>query len=136
MGRAPRRPGPRIRQAPTRTPRAPRGPRSCSGASNREPDAGGARYWIDVYDRGASLDVIAEAFTQSPEFRNAYDGTSNGEYVRRVYRNVLGRTYDEAGYRYWLGLLDTRRLTRGTLVRWVAANAEFVQRYPYAAIPR
>lgn len=103
---------------------------------DREPDAGGARYWIDVYDRGASLDVIAESFTQSPEFRNAYSGTSNAEYVRRVYRNVLGRSYDEAGYRYWLGMLDTRRLTRGTLVRWVAANAEFADRYPYAAIPR
>lgn len=103
---------------------------------NREPDAGGAQYWIDVFDRGASLDVIAESFTLSPEFRNAYSGTSNAEYVSRVYRNVLGRSYDEAGFRYWLGLLDSRRLTRGTLVRWVAANAEFVNRYPYAAIPR
>ncbi|MFP5578071.1 MAG: DUF1501 domain-containing protein [Acidimicrobiia bacterium] len=103
---------------------------------NREPDAGGAQYWIDVFDRGASLDVIAESFTQSPEFRNTYSGTSNAEYVSRVYRNVLGRSYDEAGFRYWLGLLDSRRLTRGTLVRWVAANAEFVNRYPYAAIPR
>ena len=103
---------------------------------NREPDAGGARYWIDVFDQGASLDVIAESFTQSAEFRNAYAGTSNAEYVSRVYRNVLGRSHDEAGYRYWLGLLDSRRLTRGTLVRWVAANAEFVSRYPYAAIPR
>jgi uncharacterized protein (DUF1501 family) len=103
---------------------------------DREPDASGARYWIDTYDRGASLDVIAESFTHSPEFRNAYDGTSNPEYVRRVYRNVLGRDYDEAGYRYWLGLLDSRRLTRGTLVRWVAANAEFASRYPYTSIPR
>lgn len=103
---------------------------------DREPDGSGARYWIDSYDRGASLDVIAESFTESAEFRNAYAGTSNAEYVRRVYRNVLGRDYDEAGYRYWLGLLDARRLTRGTLVRWVAANAEFVNRYPYAAIPR
>lgn len=103
---------------------------------NREPDASGARYWIDTYDRGASLDVIAESFTQSAEFRNAYSGTSNAEYVSRVYRNVLGRAYDEAGYRYWLGLLDSRRVTRGTLVRWVAANAEFVTRYPYTSIPR
>lgn len=103
---------------------------------NREPDPSGARYWIDVHDRGASLDVIAESFTQSAEFRNAYAGTSNPDYVGRVYRNVLGRAYDEAGYRYWLGLLDAGRLTRGTLVRWVAANAEFVARYPYTAIPR
>jgi uncharacterized protein (DUF1501 family) len=103
---------------------------------NREPDASGARYWIDTYDRGASLDVIAESFTESAEFRNAYQGTSNAEYVRRVYRNVLGRDYDEAGYRYWLGMLDARRLSRGTLVRWVAANAEFADRYPYTSVPR
>ncbi len=102
---------------------------------DREPDGSGARYWISVFDQGHSLDVIAESFTQSPEFRRAYDGTSNAEYVRRVYRNVLGRSYDEAGYRYWLGLLDQGRLSRGGLVRWVAANAEFASRYPYTAIP-
>ena len=102
---------------------------------NREPDASGARYWIDTFDRGASLDVIAESFTQSAEFRNAYSGTSNAEYVRRVYRNVLGRAYDEAGYRYWLGMLDSRRLTRGTLVRWVAANAGVRQPLPVRGDP-
>lgn len=56
--------------------------------------------------------------------------------LKSPHRNVLGRDHDETGYRYWLGLLDSRRLTRGTLVRWVAANPEFVSRYPYATIPR
>lgn len=101
----------------------------------REPDASGARYWVGTFDRGHSLDAIAESFTQSAEFRQAYGGTSNADYVARVYRNVLGRGADQAGHRYWLGLLDGGRLTRGTLVRWVAANAEFVARHPYHRLP-
>lgn len=102
---------------------------------DREPDVRGANYWIDVHAKGDSLDDIAEWFTGSPEFAMRYASTSNREYLRRVYANVLGRAYDEKGFNYWLGMLDRRKLSRGGVVRWVSASPEFKSRYPYTHMP-
>ncbi len=108
---------------------------------DREPELGGAKYWLDVRDQGVTLESIAEYFTQSDEFSNNYAGTNNIEYLRRVYPNVLGRDYDQAGFDYWLDLLQGTNasggnaagatLSRGAVVRWVTAGAEFKNRYPY-----
>ncbi len=99
---------------------------------DREPDVSGARYWIDINTQGQSLDQIADYFTLSDEFANNYAGTTNREYLAAVYENVLGREYDQDGFDYWLELLDDGELTRGGVVRWIAANTEFVLRYPYS----
>ena len=98
---------------------------------NREPDIGGAQYWIDINSQGYTLDQIAEYFTASQEFANNYAGTSNQQYLEAVYSNVLGRYYDQAGFHYWLGLLETGQLNRGGVVRWIAANNEFIDKHPY-----
>ena len=98
----------------------------------REPDAAGAKYWIDVNAHDNSLDQIADYFTGSQEFSNSYEGTTYREYLAAVYQNVLGREFDQEGFDYWLGLLESGELTRGGVVRWVAANHEFASRYPYA----
>ncbi len=98
---------------------------------NREPDLGGAQYWLSVFDQGASLDVIANAFAGSSEFRARYGALSNSAYVEVIYLNVLNRPRDGGGFQYWLGFLDSGRLNRGGVVRWIAAAAEFVAAHPY-----
>ncbi len=98
---------------------------------NREPDLGGARYWLSMYDHGASLDAIADAFAGSSEFRARYGALSNVAYVEVIYKNVLNRPRDGGGFQYWLGLLESGRLSRGGVVRWVAAAPEFVATHPY-----
>ncbi|MFW2380973.1 MAG: DUF4214 domain-containing protein, partial [Acidimicrobiales bacterium] len=112
---------------------------------DREPDLVGAKYWLDVNESGHSLDDIAGYFTGSDEFANNYEGTTDEEYLRRVYANVLGRAYDEAGFAYWLDLLQGTNdagfnqarasISRGAVVRWVSAGAEFEARYPYRPDP-
>lgn len=97
----------------------------------REPDLAGAQYWIDTIDDGASLDEVAYSFTLSQEFRNNYEGTSDEAYLEAVYLNVLGREYDQDGFDYWLNLLSSGQLTRGGVVRWIAANPEFATSHPY-----
>ncbi len=97
----------------------------------REPDVGGAQYWLDVFDNGASLGEITEWFTQSQEFAYDYEGTTDEAYLEAVYLNVLGREYDQGGFDYWLDLLSSGQLTRGEVVRWIAANNEFALKYPY-----
>ncbi len=99
---------------------------------NREPDVGGAGYWIGLHRQGVSLDSIAEAFAGSGEFRNRYGNLRSSEdYLSVIYRNVLGRERDNEGFIYWLGLLNRGRLSRGAVVRWIAAAPEFIAVHSY-----
>ncbi len=97
----------------------------------RDPDADGARYWIDLFDQGASIDAIAFSFSGSEEFNAKYGVTSNEEFVRIVYGNVLQRTPDPQGYRYWVELLDEPSVRRVDVVRWISASSEFINAHPY-----
>lgn len=109
---------------------------------DRNPDAGGARYWIlDIYDAGNSLDVIADNFAVSEEFNNTYGNTTNREFLQVVYANVLGREFDQAGFDYWLDTLEgtnysganaaRAKISRGAVVRWITASNEFKSAHPY-----
>ncbi len=97
----------------------------------RAPDVGGARYWISMYDSGTQLNSIATAFAGSSEFQSRYGSLDSAAYVEIIYENVLNRPRDNGGYQYWLGLLDSGRLDRGGVVRWIAAAPEFVNAHPY-----
>lgn len=97
----------------------------------RDPDVGGAKYWIGFYNNGVTLDVIAVNFAGSVEFVNRYGAPSNADYINAIYGNILGREPDAEGYLYWLDLLDTGALDHGGVVRWMAANTEFINAHPY-----
>jgi serralysin len=75
---------------------------------NRPADAAGLGYWIDVLDKGSSLEQISAGFVNSDEFRANY-GTAptNREVATKVYQNVLGRAPDPAGLDYWVHVLDS-----------------------------
>jgi hypothetical protein len=105
------------------------------GYFNRGPDLDGAKYWLGVRRQGFSLDEIAAFMSDSDEFRDTYQGVSNAAYIDRIYRNVLGRQYDEAGYEYWLGLLEGGTLSRPGVVRWITAGEEFIANTPFTADP-
>lgn len=97
----------------------------------RYPDLAGAKYWIDLNDRGHGVLDIAGYMSVSSEWSTTYRGTSDAEFVAAVYTNVLGRDYDLAGYLYWLDLIETDRLSRPQMVFYVTANAEFTRAYPF-----
>lgn len=97
---------------------------------NRAPDPSGARYWLEQHDNGLSLDDIAFWFSQGVEFQRNYDGTSNEQFVTRVYQNVLGRAPDTSGFNYWRAQLVEGNLDRAGVVRFVSANLEFERRRP------
>ena len=99
----------------------------------RYPDIGGAKYWIDIDNQGYDVIEIAGFMSASPEWSNNYSGTTNAEFVEKVYSNVLGRDYDQTGYDYWLNLVESGQLNRPEMVFYVTANTEFTDRYPFAA---
>ncbi len=98
---------------------------------DREPDAEGASYWMNVANHGSSLDTIAWSFAASDEFINTYGAElSNAQFVTIVYQNVLDREPDIEGLGYWLERMAAG-LTRSGVVRWFTANPEFINSYPY-----
>jgi serralysin len=75
-------------------------------AFDRVPDKAGLGYWINKLDKGTSITDTAAGFFNSPEFKSLY-GTSpsSADYINRFYQNVLHRTPDEAGFKYWMNEL-------------------------------
>lgn len=94
---------------------------------NRTPDADGWVYWNDrIISHRARLKVIAESFSNSTEFQQRYGTVSNREFIRLMYRNVMDRAPDRDGYDYWLGHLNSGRMTRGDVMAYFSESAEFV----------
>ena len=81
-------------------------------AFDRKPDNGGLKYWIDVMDKGESLETVASGFLVSQEFKNLYGANPTTEqFVTKLYNNVLHRAPEQAGFDYWVGLLKNHKIT-------------------------
>jgi ELWxxDGT repeat protein len=94
---------------------------------NRIPDFAGLMFQVGRYRAGDPLHVIAQNFSGSPEFTNAYGALTNEQYVDLVYQNVLGRPADSAGRQYYLERLNDGRLTRGQVMVGFSESPEFQQ---------
>ena len=70
-------------------------------------DKAGLGYWIAQMDDGMDMVEVAARFIDSDEFRSLY-GTNptNGEFLTKVYNNVLDRDPDAGGYDWWIDQLD------------------------------
>ncbi len=99
---------------------------------DRDPDVGGARYWIGRYDDGATIAEIARHMSHSPEFADRYGTTEVEGYVTALYENVLDRNPDPQGFAFWTEGLNSGRITRLYTLRHFAASSEFVatHRFP------
>lgn len=90
----------------------------------REPDASGFEHWLGRYRAGQTLTSIADEFARSHEFQGTYGSVDDHEFVRLVYHNVLGRSPDLAGYRYWV-LHLVNGLPRGAVMINFSDSDEF-----------
>lgn len=97
---------------------------------NRVPDADGLAYWIDQYKAGMSLENISQSFYAAAQVYSAQTGytanMTNADFVRLIYKNVLGRTGayapPEADVQYWASNLQ-KGTTRGSLVSTMLVSA-------------
>lgn len=96
---------------------------------DRRPDAGGALFWLDQYERCQSLERIAEHFNVSEEFRTTYGDLDDEAFIDLVYRNTLDREPDSGGRAYWLRRLADD-LTRSELMLHFSFSDEFVANRP------
>lgn len=93
---------------------------------DRAPDYAGLLHWMGRYLAGMPLAQVSDAFAQSAEFVQRYGPRTNAEFIQLVYRNVLGRQPDAAGYTHWLGELESGRITRGGVMTVFSQSAEYV----------
>lgn len=98
---------------------------------NRVPDAEGLNYWIDQVQNGMNLDQIADSFYQAAIQYSTLTGysssMSNADFVRVIYKNVLGRSGDtappDADVNYWANSLNLRQVSKGKLVSTMLDSA-------------
>lgn len=94
-------------------------------AFGRTPDAGGLGFWIAAKDGGQSLDGIASQFLASSEAAKLYGSApSHAALVEAVYRNVLHRAPDKAGYDYWVAALDADHSSTAQLLTAFSESSE------------
>jgi endo-alpha-1,4-polygalactosaminidase (GH114 family) len=98
---------------------------------NRVPDADGLNYWITQFKNGQSISNIADSFYSAAVQYSAITGYSstmtNADFVKVIYKNVLGRSGDtappDADVNYWAGELANGHATKGTLVSTMLDSA-------------
>ncbi len=96
-------------------------------ALGRQYDEGGLKNWCNqiLYAsnrKQAAIDTASTGFFHSTEFRNK--NLSNTEYVKVLYRTFLGREYDSAGLKDWVGQLN-RGASRDHVMNGFAYSQEF-----------
>ncbi len=92
----------------------------------RTPDTSGVSYWQNVLETGRAKPVdVVKSFVFSKEFINK--GTSSEEFVRVLYRSILGRSPDTQGLDYWVGMLDSGRASREAAAHAFLNSPEFRQ---------
>lgn len=74
-------------------------------ALGRTPDQGGLSYWTNCMQAGTTAGQVAAGFVNSAEFQTEYKNLGNGDFVGRLYQNVLGRAADSSGADYWTSQL-------------------------------
>jgi Ca2+-binding RTX toxin-like protein len=93
-------------------------------AFDRTPDLPGLGFWIGTMDKGSSVQDLAAGFSTSKEFNDMYGGASNADIVSRLYHNVLHRTPEQAGYDYWLHVLDNKQASLPDVLAAFSDSAE------------
>ncbi len=94
-------------------------------AFDREPDLGGMGYYLSVMDQGLSVFDVAATFVWSQEFKDLYGiNPSNAEVVTRLYQNILHREPEQAGYLYWLDILDSGKASVSAVLATFSESQE------------
>lgn len=77
-------------------------------AFGRVPDVQGFGYWKNqIETAGLTLQQVALSFIDSTESKVLFGSNSdNATFLERVYKNVLNRNSDPAGFNYWIGRMN------------------------------
>ncbi len=90
---------------------------------DRAPDYAGLGFWYNAVNHGETLTSVADGFMHSAEFVAMYGANpTDSSFLTLVYQHVLGRTYDQAGFNFWLNDLHVE--TRAQVLAHFSESAE------------
>jgi Ca2+-binding RTX toxin-like protein len=91
---------------------------------DRAPDAVGLFFWATAFAEGTTLEEIASLFIDQEETRGTYPSTqASADFATSVYENVLGRIPDQAGFEFWVDLLEGGTVSRDQFILEVLRGA-------------
>ena len=99
-------------------------------AFDRLPEVNGLNFWVNSFEGGQSIVQIASRFVESPEFSGRYGNLNDTNFVRQLYRNVLGREGEQSGITYWVGLIK-KGTSRAKILERFSASPENVTKTQY-----
>ncbi len=100
---------------------------------DREPDIGGAKFWLAEARAGRTVDNMGRFFASSDEFVATYGPLDDEAFMTVVYRNVMDRAPDQAGFEFWIGQLNADPpMERHRVMLLFAFSPEFIGKFPYA----
>ena len=89
-----------------------------------ENDADGLSYWYNIMPAGKLTPAqMASYFAISDEAQDKYP--DDGSYVPMLYRMYMDRYYEQGGFDYWIGLLESETLTREQVNYYFDISPEF-----------
>lgn len=97
--------------------------RTFQAALQRDPDAGGAGYWLARLDQGLSARQMAEQLCSSAEFVSLHQAQSDTVFVQGLYQHGLQRQADADGLAWWQQHLQ-QGASRADLVAAFAGSME------------
>jgi len=101
---------------------------------NRPADYYGLEYWDGVVTRAnGSTAAVAAEFAKSKEYTDTFAGMDTRNVINTVYKNLFGRSADEAGLNYWYGEVQAGRVTIANAVTSIAAGAQNADKIAYAS---
>jgi glucose/arabinose dehydrogenase len=95
------------------------------GILARDAEHSGFRGWLTVL-AGMSREQVVGLFLNSTEFQTRFGGNlTNGQFVARMYANVLLRSPDTGGFNFWVSQLASGQMTRAQVALAFLDSAEF-----------
>lgn len=92
----------------------------------RDADYSGFRGWVSWLDSGQQPVDLVQSFINSLEFQSNFGSNlDNGQFVTRMYENVLLRQPDSGGYNYFVGQLNNGQMTRAQVGLALLQSSEF-----------
>ena len=97
-----------------------------NAAFGRFPDTVGLNYWIEKNTSGIdSYRETAASFILSDEFITLYNmDSSDSNYIKNLYKNILDRLPDNDGFNYWLNQIEKGYENRSDLLMGFSESEE------------
>ncbi len=96
------------------------------GILTRDADYAGFRSWLGALLGGLPREQIVQVFFDSGEFQSRFGSNlTNGQFVERMYNNVLLRSSDPGELNVWVGALNNGQLTKAQVALSLLDSEEF-----------